>query len=43
MPYVLEIKKVHQALEFMTMMGAYVTLEQNKCYHLEAFQSVHFS
>jgi len=39
----MEIKEVHQALLFITLMGAYVTLEQNKFYYLEAFHSVHFS
>jgi len=43
MPYIMEIKKVHQALEFITMMCAYVTLKRSKFYYLEAFHSVNFS
>jgi len=43
MPYIMEINEVHQALEFITLMDAYVTLKQNRFYCLEAFHSVHFS
>jgi hypothetical protein len=39
----MEIKEVHQALQFITLMGTYVALKQNECYYLEAFHSVHFS